>query len=312
MLPNRFPDAGQKPEYNAVDATLWYFEAIRSCYQVTRDNDLLSDLFPILSQIIKWYRRGTRFNIQMDPGDGLISAGQSGVQLTWMDAKVGDWVVTPRIGKPVEISALWYNALCSMVDFAQVLGKPFKAYKILSGQVLKGFGRFWNQGAGYCYDLLDGPEGDDDALRPNQLLAVSLGHSPLDDRQARGIVDACAHQLLTKRGLRSLSADHPSYVGRYGGDQRERDAAYHQGTVWGWLIGPFIKAHLRVYRDPEAARAFLRPLFQNLNEGGLGTISEIFDGDAPHAPRGCPAQAWSVAQLLHAWQEIDQISQHLR
>jgi predicted glycogen debranching enzyme len=307
MLPNRFPDEGETPEYNTVDATLWYFEAIRAYHAATGDDALLRDLFPVLQEIIEWHQRGTRYNIHVDPADGLLYAGELGVQLTWMDAKVGDWVVTPRIGKPVEINALWYNSLCSTANFARRLGEPADRYEALAEQTRAGFVRFWNEAAGYCYDVIDGPGGDDLALRPNQLLVVSLPCSPLDARQQRAVVDVCARHLLTSYGLRSLAPDDPAYVfaqpsAHYGGDQRQRDAAYHQGTVWGWLIGPFVSAHLRVYGDRELARSFLQPLILHLADHGVGNVSEIFDGDAPFTPRGCIAQAWSVAEVLRAWQ----------
>ncbi len=302
MLPNRFPDAGEAPEYNTVDATLWYFEAIRAYFEATGDNGLLRDLYPVLQDIIEWHRRGTRYSIHVDPADGLLYAGEPGVQLTWMDAKVGDWVVTPRIGKPVEINALWYNALRSMADFARRLGQPADDYEALAEQAHAGFARFWNPAAGYCYDVIDGPQGNDPALRPNQLFAVSLPHSPLDIAKQRTVVDICARQLLTSYGLRSLAPDDSAFIGHYGGDQRQRDGAYHQGTVWGWLIGPFVTAHLHVYRDPAAARALLAPFAHHLADHGLGSVSEIFDGDPPFTPRGCIAQAWSVAELLRAWQ----------
>jgi len=302
MLPNRFPDAGKMPEYNTVDATLWYFEAIRTTHAASGDDALLAELFPVLQEIIEWHVRGTRYNIHVDPADGLLYAGEPGVQLTWMDAKVGDWVVTPRIGKPVEINALWYNALCVLAEFAHRLGEPAARYKALAQQARRGFARFWNEEGGYCHDVIDGPGGDDLALRPNQLLAISLPHSPLDARQQRAVVDVCAHHLLTSHGLRSLAPEDPAYLGDYGGDQRQRDAAYHQGTVWGWLIGPFIDAHLRVYRDREQARSYLEPCARHLAAHGVGSISEIFDGDPPFAPRGCIAQAWSVAEVLRAWQ----------
>ncbi|MBX7233173.1 MAG: amylo-alpha-1,6-glucosidase [Caldilineales bacterium] len=302
MLPNRFPDAGETPEYNTVDATLWYFEAIRAYHAATGDDGLLRDLFPVLQEIIVWHQRGTRYNIHVDAADGLLYAGEPGVQLTWMDAKVGDWVVTPRTGKPVEINALWYNALRSMADFARRLARPSATYDALAQRAGSGFARFWNPATGYCHDLLDGPAGDDPALRPNQLLAVSLPHSPLPPEHQAAVVAVCGRQLLTSHGLRSLAPNDPAFVGHYGGDVRQRDGAYHQGTVWGWLIGPFVMAHLRVHRDPAAARAFLAPFAHHLADHGLGSVSEIFDGDPPFTPRGCIAQAWSVAEVLRAWQ----------
>lgn len=303
MIPNRFPDVGEKPEYNTVDATLWYFEALRAYYEPTGDRKLLGEMFPVLKDILKWYERGTRYNIQMDKTDALIYAGEAGVQLTWMDAKIGDWVVTDRIGKPVEINALWYNALRTMAEFARQLSEPSGQYDALADRVRVGFGRFWNHQMGYCYDILDGPDGNDLSLRPNQLLAISLQHSPLTPAQQRSAVDACARHLLTANGLRSLSPDDAAYIGHYGGDQLARDSAYHQGTVWGWLIGPFVSAHLRVYNDPAQARSYLYPLLHHLADHGVGSISEIFDGDPPFTPRGCIAQAWSVAEVLRAWQE---------
>jgi predicted glycogen debranching enzyme len=309
MLPNRFPDVGEKPEYNTVDATLWYFEAIRAYYAATEDDDLLRELFPVLEEIVDWHRRGTRYNIHVDARDGLLYAGEPGVQLTWMDVKIGDRVITARIGKPIEINALWYNAQRIMEDFAHKLRKPAKTYEDGARQTEVGFARFWNSAAGYCYDVVDTPSGDNGALRPNQLFAVSLPHSPLADGQARGVVDISARRLLTSHGLRSLSPDDPAFVGRYSGDQRRRDSAYHQGTVWAWLLGPFVSAHLRVYRDPVQARSFLRPLIAQMASHGLGSISEIFDGSPPFAPHGCFAQAWSVAEVLRAWNEIQRVAQ---
>jgi predicted glycogen debranching enzyme len=303
MLPNRFPNEGETPEYNTVDATLWYFEAIRAYHAATGDDALLRELYPLLQEIIEWHQRGTRYHIHVDLTDGLLYAGEPGVQLTWMDAKVNDLVVTPRIGKPVEINALWYNTLCSMADFAHRLGEPADHYETLAEQVCIGFARFWNEATGYCYDVMDGPDGDDPALRPNQLLAVSLPYSPLLPEQQRAVVNICARHLLTSHGLRSLSPDDLAYMGRYGGDQRQRDAAYHQGTVWGWLMGPFVSAYLRVYGDHEQARSLLQPLIHHLADHGVGSLGEIFDGDPPFRPRGCIAQAWSVAEALRAWQE---------
>jgi glycogen debranching enzyme len=308
MLPNRFPDAGEQPEYNTIDATLWYFEAIRAYHSSTSDDSLLAELYPALQQIVDWHHRGTRYNIHLDPADGLLYGGSPEVQLTWMDAKLDDWVVTPRIGKPVEISALWYNALRSLAGFARRLGRDADAagYDAQADQTRAGLrSRFWSDELGYCYDVLDGPGGDDPALRPNQLFAVSLAHSPLSEDQARAVVDVCARHLLTSHGLRSLSPDHPEYIGRYGGDRHSRDAAYHQGTTWGWLLGPFVSAHYRVHRDPALARSFLLPMLQHLHSHGVGSLSEIFDGDPPFTPRACIAQAWSVGEVLRVWAEVD-------
>jgi len=307
MLPNRFPDAGEVPEYNTVDATLWYFEAIRQYYSATDDDDLLRDLFPVLADIIDWHCRGTRYNIHLDPSDGLLYAGETDVQLTWMDAKVDDWVVTPRIGKPVEINALWYNALRTMAKFARQVGEPHQEYEAIADRTLAKFHRFWNAETGYCYDVLDTPNGNDDALRPNQLFAVSLPESPLSMAQQRAVVDVCGQRLVTSYGVRSLSPDHPDYQGHYGGDRYQRDGAYHQGTVWGWLLGSFVTAHLRVYNNPAIAQEWLEPMAQHLKAHGLGSGSEIFDGDAPMIPRGCIAQAWTVAEVLRAWVAVEKM-----
>lgn len=303
MLPNRFPDAGEAPEYNTIDASLWYFEALRAYIAHTEDTALLRDLFPVLQAIIDWHQRGTRYNIHVDPADGLLYGGEHGVQLTWMDAKVGNWVVTPRIGKPVEVNALWYNALCVMADFAQRLDEPAAAYTEAAARARQGFDRFWNGSPGYkyCFDVLDGPDGHSSTLRPNQLLAVSLEHSPLSVERQKAVLSACERSLLTPKGVRSLAPDEPAYIGRYGGDLTTRDAAYHQGATWAWLIGPFVAAHWRVYHDLKRARAYLRPLLRHLEEHGVGSISEIFDGDASYAPRGCIAQAWSVGEFLRVW-----------
>lgn len=301
MLPNRFPDAGETPEYNTADATLWYFEAIRAYHAATGDDALLRDLFPVLQEIIDWHVRGTRYQIHVDPNDGLLYAGEPGVQLTWMDAKVGDWVVTPRLGKAVELNALWYHALCSMADFAKRLCKTTTPYTKLAKQAQAGFGRFWDGEKGYCYDVIDTPEGDDARLRPNQLFAVSLPYSPLTPAQQKAVVDLCAQRLLTPHGLHSLAPGDPAYVAHYGGNAYQRDSGYHQGTVWSWLIGPFVLAHLRVYQDKALARSYLLPLLRHLSDHGLGSISEIFDAEAPFTPRGCFAQAWSVAEVLRAW-----------
>ncbi len=304
MLPNVFPDAGETPEYNTVDAALWYFEAVRQYWEATGDDALLRELFPVLAEMVEWHQRGTRYQIHVDAADGLLYAGEPGVQLTWMDAKVGDWVVTPRIGKPVEINALWYNALVTLARMAKALGQRGPDYEAQAARVRESFQRFWNADAGYCFDVLDGPSGNEATLRPNAIFAVSLPESPLTAEQQRAVVDVCARHLLTSHGLRSLASSDPVFIGHYGGAPRERDAAYHQGTVWGWLLGPFALAHLRVYQDPAQATAFLAPIEHHLKAHGLGTASEIFDGDAPFTPRGCIAQAWTVAELLRAWVAI--------
>jgi predicted glycogen debranching enzyme len=220
-----------------------------------------------------------------------------------MDAKVGDWVVTPRIGKPVEINALWYNALRTIEAFARTRGDA-AAYGAHADRARASFERFWNAERDYCFDVLDGPGGDDPAIRPNALFAVSLEHAVLAPEHQRAIVDTCARLLLTSHGLRTLARNDPHYAGAYGGDQRARDAAYHQGTVWAWLLGPYVSAHLRVYRNPAAAERCLHAVRHLLADGAIGSVGEIFDGDPPFAPRGCFAQAWSVAEILRAWDAI--------
>ncbi len=302
MLPNDFPDAGGRPEYNTVDAALWYYEAVRQYFAVTQDRATLVSLFPVLEEMINAHLKGTRYQIHVDQADGLLYAGEPGVQLTWMDAKVGDWVVTPRIGKPVEINALWYNALETMAALAPAAGRSGEPFAKMAAMVKRSFGKFWNSGSGCCFDVIDAPGiGNDASLRPNQIFAVSLPESPLSPEQQRAVVDVCARRLVTSHGLRSLAQEEPGYQGHYGGAPRERDGAYHQGTVWGWLMGPFVLAHLRVYGDHKAAASFLEPLGKQITSHGLGTLSEIFDGDAPFTPRGCIAQAWTVGEVLRAW-----------
>jgi predicted glycogen debranching enzyme len=310
MLPNNFPDAGGQPEYNTVDAALWFFEAVRQYFAATQDAQTLQKLFPVLAGMIDAHVQGTRYNIHVDAADGLLYAGEPGVQLTWMDAKTGDWVVTPRIGKPVEINALWINALRTTAEFARLLVQPGDGYEKLAAKAQKSFQKFWNAERACCYDVIDVPgTGNDASLRPNQIFAVSLPVSPLTPAQQKAVVDLCAQRLLTSHGLRSLAPSEPDYQGHYGGGPRERDAAYHQGTVWGWLLGPFVLAHFRVYGDRAAAFSFLEPLGNTIQMHGLGTLGEIFEGDAPFAPRGCIAQAWTVAELLRAWSVL--ISQSL-
>jgi len=309
MLPNRFPDKDGKPHYNTVDATLWYFQAIYEYLRHTDDWQLIDDLYPTLVDIIGWHERGTRYGIGVDTHDALLRAGEPGTQLTWMDAKVDNWVVTPRIGKPVEINALWYNALKIMADFARRMHDSHAAahYEALAQRTAESFvEQFWYQDGGYLYDVIDGPEGNDSSLRPNQIFAVSLPHSPLPSDRARAVVETVGQNLLTTHGLRSLAPDHPDYVEHYGGDQWTRDGAYHQGTVWGWLIGPYVTAYHRVTGDAAGGRRLPEPFADQRRDAGMGTISEIFDGDPPHTPRGCPAQAWSVAEVLRAWHELQE------
>jgi predicted glycogen debranching enzyme len=304
MLPNRFPDQGEAPEYNTVDATLWYVDAIRAYVRATDDDATLRELFPVLEDIVRWHRQGTRYGIKEDPADSLLRAGESGVQLTWMDAKVGDWVVTPRIGKPVEINALWYNAVRSMAWFARRLGTPTAPWDGLADRIKRGFDRFWHPRRQYCYDVLDGPTAFDDALRPNQIFAVCLPESPLSAERQRRVVDVCGRHLLTSYGLRSLAPGEPKYCPRYCGDVASRDGAYHQGTVWAWLLGPFARAHFKVHGDRAAALALLAPLADHLGDYGVGSIAEVFDAEAPFLPGGCIAQAWSVSETIRAWSEI--------
>ena len=312
LLPNRFPDAGDIPEYNTADATLWYFHAVARVLAhnapaesgASERRRLLSDLYPVLRRIVAHHLRGTRHHIHVDPHDGLLYAGEPGVQLTWMDAKVGDWVVTPRIGKPVEINALWLHALTRMAEWATALGATDDAteYRRWLSQGRVSFAaRFWYAAGGFLYDVVDGPEGDDGSLRPNQIIATALPEAPLSAGIRRCVVAAVAQHLLTPLGLRSLAPGDDLYRGRYAGDVWQRDGAYHQGTVWPWLIGPFIDSHLAVYGDRAQARRILEPLATHLGTAGLGSVSEIFDGDPPHTPGGCYAQAWSVAELLRSW-----------
>ncbi len=305
MLPNVFPGAGEKPEYNTVDAALWYIEAWRAYLEASDDLAAVRAAFPVLQEIIAWHNKGTRYGIGVDAADGLLRAGEPGVQLTWMDAKVGDWVVTPRQGKPVEINALWYNALCCMQQFAEHLGQSGAEYRRLAERVRGAFQRFVNPASGALYDVLDGPQGDDATVRPNQIFAVSLTHCPLDAATQAAVVRECGRELLTSYGLRSLAPGASGYRPRYEGGVWERDGAYHQGPVWAWLLGHYALAERRVHGDAAAAQRRLEPIGDHLYDAGLGTVSEIFDGAPPHTPRGCPAQAWSVACVLEAWLALE-------
>jgi 4-alpha-glucanotransferase len=305
MLPNVFPGSGETPEYNTVDAALWYLEAWRAYVEATDDAAALRDAFPALRDIVDWHVKGTRYGIALDPADGLLRAGEPGVQITWMDAKVGDWVVTPRIGKPVEINALWFNALTLMAELAERIGQPAADLRRLAGAAKAGFARFADPATGGLVDVLDGPNGTDGTLRPNQIFAVSLPHSPLSPAAQAGVVGVVGRTLLTSYGLRSLAASHPDYRPQYRGGVWERDGGYHQGPVWAWLLGHYALAEFRVHGDAAAALARLAPLADHLSDAALGTVSEIFDGAAPHRPRGCPAQAWSVACTLESWWRLE-------
>ncbi len=304
MLPNRFPDAGEVPEYNTVDATLWYFEAIRAYVEKTKDYDfVIRNLYDKLANILAWHVEGTRFQIKMDE-DGLLFAGESGVQLTWMDAKIGDLVITPRTGKAVEIQALWYNALRIMQNFANEFGdtEDSKQYEKLANLCKKSFNKqFWNEAEGCLYDVVNETE-KDASVRPNQIFAVSLHYSMLSIGKARKVVAKVEDELLTPYGLRSLSPKDANYCPIYEGSPLKRDSSYHQGTVWAWLIGGFIDAYRKVSANGNKNEAqiftWLSDFENHLSEAGLGQISEIFDGDSPNNPRGCFAQAWSVAEVL--------------
>ncbi len=307
MLPNRFADSGETVEFNTVDATLWFFEAARAYAAVTNDYEFVrQELYPVFTSIIDFHIKGTRYNIKMAE-DGLLNAGTPGVQLTWMDAKVGDWVVTPRSGKPVEIQALWYNALRIVEELAQKFGEEEQRKRCasLAGLALQAFNSvFWNTEKNCLHDGVSSDGAPDPSIRPNQIVAVSLHHSMLSQGRARAVVEMVERELLTPVGLRTLSPSDPRYRPRYEGGQVSRDSAYHEGTVWPWLLGPFVTAYVRANGTTPEARErghqMLRGIESHLLEAGLGQISEIFDGDAPHLPRGCFAQAWSVAEILRA------------
>jgi predicted glycogen debranching enzyme len=311
LLPNNFPDrAGVIPGYNTADATLWYMLAVAACARETGDDGLVRDLLPVLVDIIEHHLAGTRYGIGVDPADGLLRAGEPGVQLTWMDAKVGDWVVTPRIGKPVEINALWYNALRIVSGFLSEHDDPERANRFgaEADRVRTAFfQRFRRPGSDHLADVIDGPDGDDWSVRPNQIFALSLPYPLIEGDDARAVLAAIARELLTDFGLRSLSPNDPAFLGTYGGDQVSRDGAYHQGPVWGWLLGPFVEASFRLHGDRDAALRLLAPLEDHLRDAGLGSIAEIFEGDAPHRPDGCIAQAWSVAEVLRVWRMIEEL-----
>jgi predicted glycogen debranching enzyme len=304
LIPNLFPEGTHEGLYHTADATLWFFHALDRYATATGDLDTVRAILPALDESIAAHRRGTRFGIGVDPGDGLLRQGAEGYQLTWMDAKVDGWVVTPRRGKAVEINALWFNALRLLDAWHSTLSVPDAAgLRALADQAKASFNaRFWDGERGHLRDVVDGPEGDDPACRPNQLFAMTLRHPVLAPERWAPVLAVVEQRLLTPVGLRSLDPGHPDYKPRYDGDLRSRDAAYHQGTVWGWLIGPFVDAWLRVHPErPAEARRFLMGLAAHLDDGCVGSVSEIFDAEPPYTPRGCIAQAWSVAELLRTW-----------
>jgi predicted glycogen debranching enzyme len=307
MLPNRFPDQGEAPEYNTFDATLWFFHAIYKYYEYTKDKEFIQSVLPVLQDIIDWHYKGTRYNIHVDASDELLYGGQDGVQLTWMDAKVGDWVVTPRKGKPVEINALWYNALSIMEFFLADQGNKKEAdkYKMKARVVANSFNtKFWNEENGYLYDCIDG-DFKNASMRPNQIYAISLPFPLLTKEKAKKVFQVVKDNLLTPKGLRSLNSSHPDYKPVYGGDPWHRDGAYHQGTVWSFQLGAYIDALMEIKgaKGKSEGTSILKEFFNHLNEAGVGTVSEIFDAESPHTSRGCMAQAWGVGEVLRAAKE---------
>ena len=308
LIPNLFPEGQREGLYHTADATLWYFHAIDRYLAATQDRVTLRLLLPILQDIVAWHLRGADFGIGVDPNDGLLRQGQEGYQLTWMDAKVDGWVVTPRRGKAVEINALWYNALRLLEHWLREENNERSADEI-SGHARRAresFNRrFWNPQKRYLYDVVDGEMGDDASCRPNQIFAISLPHPVLEHDYWKPVLDTATERLLTPMGLRTLAPGEPEYKPRYDGDLRSRDAAYHQGTVWAWLMGPFVDAWMKVYPDGhKTAQDLLAGFVPHLGEACMGSISEIFDAEAPYTPRGCVAQAWSVAEVLRSWVKV--------
>jgi predicted glycogen debranching enzyme len=322
LIPNLFPEGERGGLYHTADATLWFFHALARYLEATGDRETLRRILPALLDIVGYHLHGTHFGIGVDPADGLLRQGAPGYQLSWMDAKVGDWVVTPRRGKAVEINALWYNALRLLEHWVREEtaaavhkfhpaegpdlpdGEPAaRVLEELARRASASFNRrFWYEAGGYVYDVVDGEGGDDSACRPNQIFAISLVHPVLEQRRWLRVLEVVQAKLLTPVGLRSLAPDHHDYKSRYYGDLRARDAAYHQGTVWAWLIGPFLDAWLKAHPEDRAeAGRFLDGFAEHLGEAGLGTISEVFDAEPPFTPRGCVAQAWSVAEVLRSW-----------
>ena len=302
MIPNRFPEASATitPEYNSIDASLWFILAWFGYLQAGGEEAAMNNVLPVLKQIIDAYQHGTRYQIHQDNNDGLLCIGQTGTQLTWMDARVNDVAVTSRAGKPVEVNALWYNALMAMQAISERLGAETSKYGVMAEKTRLGFQQYVRPEGG-LYDVLDAPDGNDASIRPNQLFALSLPWPLLDKKDASNVLDEIHKHLYTSYGLRSLSPQDPAYHGVYQGNSEERDATYHNGPVWSWLLGHYVMAHFRLHHDTEAALALLEPIRDHLYDAGIGNISEIFDGQPPHLPRGAPSQAWSTATVLEAW-----------
>ena len=307
LVPNMFPEGKNEGLYHTADASLWFFQATHRYVRATADRETLSALLPVLRSIVEHHLRGTKFGIGVDPADGLLRQGAEGYQLTWMDAKVGDWVVTPRRGKAVEINALWFNALVLLRDWLREADEPGAANELdaHARKAQESFNaRFWNPTLNCLFDVVDNLDGSgsDSAIRPNQVLAISLAHPVLARERWEAVMAVVEKELLTPVGLRSLGRGHKDYKAKYYGDLRSRDAAYHQGTVWAWLIGPFIDAWLKLHPEDRAgARRFLEGFVPHLDEACVGSISEVFDAESPFTPRGCIAQAWSVAEVLRCF-----------
>jgi predicted glycogen debranching enzyme len=299
MLPNALHDPGEPTEFNTIDATLWLFQALHHYLDATADWEFVRVQLPALEEVVRWHVNGTRFGIHMDPADGLITATAPRYGLTWMDARDEDWVVTPRHGKPIEIAALWYNALRLMSDWTGRANAPVARFAMMAERARRtAQARYWYEAGGYLYDVIDGPEGSDASLRPNQLMALGLAYPLIDGERARRALDRVTEKLLTPFGLRTLSPDDPRYLHRFGGSHRSRDAAYQMGIVWPWLLGPYLDAHLRIHGDPSVVARVLAPFEVQLREAAIGTISEIFEAEPPYRPAGAIAQAWSVGELL--------------
>jgi predicted glycogen debranching enzyme len=314
LIPNTFPEGRDEGLYHTADATLWFFHAIARYVAASGDHLFLSQILPQLKEVIRFHLQGTDFGIGVDPKDGLLKQGAPGYQLTWMDAKVDDWVVTPRRGKAVEINALWYNALCYMTEWLKDSGETDKADEMNAHaqECRDSFQqRFWYERGGYLYDVIDSENGDDPALRPNQLFAISLDHPVLAQDKWPSVMDCVRQELLTPVGLRSLAPRDKDYKAKYFGNLRDRDAAYHQGTVWPWLIGPYLDAFLKLQPDQlNQADNLLQGFDQQLTTNAVGSIGEIFDAEPPYTHRGCVAQAWSVAEVLRLHVKIAALKEH--